>query len=119
MKQWEVWGRNDAPSQDASWEGWTKLMDCQSVKPSGLPVGQLSEEDRTRVAEGETFLFPKGVPEVRYIRFKVNDVWNTAEGRFLTFTELTFWEYVDFLREVMYEEYVEILRPTLIAMKKK
>ena len=33
--------------------------------------------------------------------------------------ELTFWEYVDFLREVMYEEYVEILRPTLIAMKKK
>lgn len=94
MKQWEVWGRNDAPSQDGSWEGWTKLMDCQSVKPSGLPVGQLSEEDRTRVAEGETFLFPKGVPEVRYIRFKVNDVWNTAEGRFLTFTELTFWEYL-------------------------
>ena len=33
--------------------------------------------------------------------------------------ELTFWEYVDFLREVMYEEYVQILRPTLIAMKKK
>ena len=32
--------------------------------------------------------------------------------------ELTFWEYVDFLREVMYEEYVQILRPTLIAMKK-
>ena len=31
--------------------------------------------------------------------------------------ELTFWEYVDFLREVMYEEYVQILRPTLIAMK--
>ena len=26
--------------------------------------------------------------------------------------ELTFWEYVDFLREVMYEEYVQILRPT-------
>ena len=33
--------------------------------------------------------------------------------------ELTFWEYVDFLREVMYEEYVQILRPTLIAMRKK
>ena len=33
--------------------------------------------------------------------------------------ELTFWEYVDFLREVMHEEYVQILRPTLIAMKKK
>ena len=33
--------------------------------------------------------------------------------------ELTFWEYVDFLREVMYDEYVQILRPTLIAMKKK
>ena len=32
--------------------------------------------------------------------------------------ELTFGEYVDFLREVMYEEYVQILRPTLIAMKK-
>lgn len=32
--------------------------------------------------------------------------------------ELTFWEYVDFLREVMYEEYVQILRPTLIADEK-
>ena len=29
--------------------------------------------------------------------------------------ELTFWEYVDFLREVMYEEYVEILRPTPVS----
>ena len=94
MKQWEVWGCKDAPSQDGSWEGWTKLMECQSVKPSGLPVGQFSEDDRVRVAEGETFLFPEDIPEVRYIRVKVNDVWSVAEGRFLTFTELTFWEYL-------------------------
>ena len=29
--------------------------------------------------------------------------------------ELTFWDYVDFLSEVMYEEYVEILRPTPVS----
>ena len=92
MKQWEIWGRADAPSQDGSWDGWTKLLDCASVKPSGLPDGEYTDEDLAKAAEGETFLFPEGLSEVRYIRIKVNEVWSESAGRFLTFTELTFWE---------------------------
>lgn len=92
MKQWEIWGRADAPSQDGSWDGWTKLLDCESVKPSGLPDGEYTDEDLAKATEGETFLFPEGLPEVRYIRIKVNEVWSESAGRFLTFTELSFWE---------------------------
>ena len=94
MKQWEIWGRADAPSQDGSWDGWTKLLDCESVKPSGLPDGEFTDEDLARAAEGETFLFPEGLQPVRYVRIKVNDVWSETAGRFLVFTELTFWEFL-------------------------
>ena len=33
IKEWEVWGRSDLPSSDGSWDGWTKLADCESIKP--------------------------------------------------------------------------------------
>ena len=39
IKEWEVWGRSDLPSSDGSWDGWTKLADCESIKPSGWPAG--------------------------------------------------------------------------------
>lgn len=71
IKEWEVWGRNDLPPSDGSWDGWTKLMDCESIKPSGWPAGSNSEEDITYASKGEEFEFPAGIPPVRYIRFKI------------------------------------------------
>ena len=53
----------------------------------------------------------KSVPKIKSLSF-------FAFFSIFCFFILCFWEYVDFLREVMYEEYVQILRPTLIAMKK-
>lgn len=70
MKNWEVWGRADKPTQDGSWDGWVKLMDCESYKPSGLPAGQFSNEDKEYATAGEEFIFPIETPAVRYIRFK-------------------------------------------------
>ena len=88
-RYFEIWGRETAPNPDGSWDGWTKLMDVESVKPSGLPVGQNSDEDIALMNKGEDFNFPKGTPKVRYIRIKVNETWNKTT--FMHIGELTFW----------------------------
>lgn len=78
IKEWEVWGSAELPASDGSWDGWTKLMDCESVKPSGWPVGTNSDEDIEHARKGEEFEFPSGTPPVRYIRFKIHSTFNGA-----------------------------------------
>jgi hypothetical protein len=46
-------------------------MTCESIKPSGLPVGTVSVEDIEYARRGEEYIFPRDTPVVRYIRFKV------------------------------------------------
>lgn len=72
-KYFEVWGSNN-PNPDGSWDNWVKLLDGEMVKPSGLPCGQLSDEDIARAVEGIEFEFPPGTPKIRYIRFKTLEV---------------------------------------------
>ncbi|HWK57716.1 MAG TPA: DUF5000 domain-containing lipoprotein [Parapedobacter sp.] len=88
-RYFEVWGTADTPNPDGSWEGWTKLMDVESIKPSGLPLGQYSDEDWELALRGEEFNFPLDAPPVRYIRIKVNETWGLATG--IHIKELTFW----------------------------
>ena len=88
MKSWEIWGRDDEPV-DASWNGWTKLLTCNSLKPSGKPVGENTEEDNVYISKGEKFEFPTDIPEVRYIRIKVFDSWS-GQG-YIQFSEFTFY----------------------------
>jgi hypothetical protein len=73
MKTWEIWGTSGPLDPSGSWEngGWKKLMDCESIKPSGLPVGQHSIEDIEYATRGEEFMIPPGMPPVRYIRIKL------------------------------------------------
>lgn len=89
LKRWEIWGRADTPSKDGSWEGWTKLLDCQSFKPSGLPVGETTGDDWEYLKKGEDFEFPPTAPEARYLRFKVLETWGGDD--FIHFQEFTFW----------------------------
>ena len=88
MKSWEIWGRDDEPV-DASWNGWTKLLTCNSLKPSGKPVGENTEEDNVYISKGEKFEFPTDIPEVRYIRIRVFDSWS-GQG-YIQFSEFTFY----------------------------
>lgn len=88
-RYFEIWGTAEYPPGDGSWDGWTKLMDVESVKPSGLPVGQNSDEDLALMMKGEEFNFPLDAPPVRYIRIKVNETWNKAT--FIHIAELSFW----------------------------
>lgn len=79
MKEWEVWGRADLPDSSGSWDGWTKLMDCESIKPSGWAAGSNSDEDVEYARKGEDFEFPMDSPAVRYIRIKAHSTY-TGSG---------------------------------------
>lgn len=88
VKSFEIWGSN-APDPDGSWASWTKLLSGVSIKPSGLPNGQLSEEDKAYALAGEEYSFPEQTPAVRYIRIKVLDTWGGEDWS--TMSEITFW----------------------------
>ena len=91
LKSWEIYGRADYPA-DSSWDGWTKLVSCESYKPSGSPVGTNTQEDVDRWLAGEEFEIPtEGLPQVRYIRVKVLDTW-CHEG-WMLFSEFEFYKY--------------------------
>lgn len=75
LKRFEVWGSNE-PAPDGSFTGWVKLAECESIKPSGLPLGSVTQEDIDYSAAGESFTFPEDTPGVRYIRIKILENWS-------------------------------------------
>ncbi|MDR2562613.1 MAG: DUF4959 domain-containing protein [Prevotellaceae bacterium] len=87
IREWEVYGRTDRPN-NGSWDGWTLLMTCESIKPSGLPLGieSFDEEDKTYAMAGEEFMFPNEAPVSRYIRIKVLRNW--SDSHFINFQQM-------------------------------
>lgn len=77
LKDFEVWGC-ETLNTTGSWDGWTKLANYKSVKPSGLPEQQYTSEDYEYAAAGENFTVPFTAPKVRYLRFRVTEVWGTG-----------------------------------------
>lgn len=79
----EVWGCKELSHgiNDPYWSGndwqteWVQLGDFEVVKPSGLPLGQITDEDKTVSDAGFEFIFESGVGEMRYIRFVVKETW--------------------------------------------
>ena len=90
VKKMEIWG-STAPNPDGSWDdSWVYLTTATSVKPSGLPLGELSSEDTQLLNDGEEFSFPLEVPAIRYLRLKVMETWSGARGSWYLM-ELSFW----------------------------
>jgi Domain of unknown function/Domain of unknown function (DUF4959)/Domain of unknown function (DUF5126) len=88
-KVYEIWGSN-SPATDGSWDSWTLLSRFESVKPSGLPEGTVTTEDKQfATVDGEDFDFPANIPPVRYLRFKTIRVWGALDHMYIA--ELTFW----------------------------
>lgn len=85
-RKFEVWGSN-TPTTD--WAAWDKLGTFESIKPSGLPVGQLSDDDLRVNKEGENFDFSPTEKSYRYIRFKTLETWGGTE--YMCALELTLW----------------------------
>lgn len=91
-KHYRVYGRAEKPvvgSASDPLAGWTLLMECNSVKPSNLPLGQFSSEDAEFISKGEEFSFPRDIPEVRYLRFEMLESWSGMKCS--TIGELAFW----------------------------
>ena len=88
LRKFEIYGSMN-PNLDGSWESWTLLLDSEIIKPSGLPLGTVSQEDTEALYEGHEFVFPLDVPYVRYIRIKVKETWSNMNSFFLA--ALAFW----------------------------
>lgn len=87
--EWEIWGTN-TPQDPGS---WVRLAHEIMVKPSGLPVGQNSEDDRNVAAAGMEYDFKPDAPPVRYLAWKHIDNWASIQGEygFLHMNELSLW----------------------------
>lgn len=83
VRFFEVWGMTELSHgiNDSYWSGndwrdeWVKLGDFEQIKPSGLPLGQTTEEDNAATNAGSEFIFESGVGPIRYIRFVVKETW--------------------------------------------
>jgi hypothetical protein len=74
LHRFELWGRADNPPLNSDWSGWTLLATCESIKPSGLPIGESNDEDLAVGQNGEDFTIPIAAP-MRYLRIKVTRTW--------------------------------------------
>lgn len=88
-KKFQIWG-SDNPNVNADFSTWILLGEFESYKPSGLPLGQLSEDDYNYgYLNGEEWNFPSDIPPVRYIRWYVIDTWGGST--YTQVEEITFW----------------------------
>ncbi|MFT4204222.1 MAG: DUF5000 domain-containing lipoprotein [Chitinophagaceae bacterium] len=84
-RYWELYGSNN-PVDD--WSEWTKIMDCELVKPSGTAPGTYTSADLAYIVNGVNYDFPVGTPAYRYIRWKTLSVFSGAN---IAIYELTFY----------------------------
>ena len=91
-KLFDLYGIATTPNSNGTLVGWTKLLsNVEIVKPSGLPFGVLSNDDRAALVDGHEFVLPATLwnTDIRYIRFVCNDNWSGT--RFVHFMEVSFW----------------------------
>jgi len=88
LKKYEIWGTITL-DPSGSFDGWTKLLDVTSVKPSGLPRGQLTAEDREAGKRGDERGFSINLPRVRFIRIRCLENWSGSTN--MVISEVTFW----------------------------
>ena len=89
LRKFEIWGSVN-PASDGSWESWTKLVEHTVIKPSGLPVGQTTQDDIDASIAGEQMTVPLDAPRVRYIRIKILRTW-TDGGYAANIQKLQLW----------------------------
>lgn len=87
-KKYAIYGSKVIPSPDGNLDNWIKLRDCESTKPSGLPLGQNTDEDVSHFVAGDEYSFDKA-SEIRYLRFVVYETWDGSS--YIDFSEITFW----------------------------
>tara|TARA_R110002049_G_scaffold279865_1_gene458962 strand:+ start:111 stop:1304 length:1194 start_codon:yes stop_codon:yes gene_type:complete len=87
-KKYTVYGAKELPEDNGTMEGWIELKDCESIKPSGLPIGQNTDEDIDHLYAGDEYTFDEA-PEIRYFRIAVTETWDGAG--YINASQITFW----------------------------
>lgn len=87
--EWELWGTNDPKDVNS----WVRLDHRIMVKPSGLPLGQVNNDDVEAARAGHEYELDLDVPAVRYLAWKHIDNWASIGGTtgFLHMSEMKFW----------------------------
>lgn len=82
----EIWG-SENPNPDGSWDdSWFLLSRHEVIKPSGLPYGQMSDEDKRFAEAGFDITANTLVPRAQYLRFK--QILNWEGTTWLDMTEI-------------------------------
>ena len=93
-RYYEIWGRvvpidPIADSGNILDGNWFKMCDMENVKPSGLPKGSLTDEDRESSRRGDEFVFEEEQFTTRYIR--VRSIRNWGNNTNMCFSEVSLW----------------------------
>jgi hypothetical protein len=88
----DIWGIKETPDQDGSFDKWYPIRvapenGCVARRPS--LEGGTADEDQEHLVNGDEYSFTLDDPEVRYIRFVVNETWGLTG--FSHFGEVTFY----------------------------
>ena len=67
-RTFEVYVCDHKPAQSGDWSEWTKVMDCEIVKPSGSPGSTVTDLDMDVAKNGHEFSFDLSQVPVRYVR---------------------------------------------------
>lgn len=91
-RKYEVWGRTTtvaATDNGEFYPHWFKMGEIENIKPSGLPAGTLTDDDRTACRAGDEYVFEYNEFTTRYIRIRCLNNWigNTN----MCFSEVSFW----------------------------
>lgn len=87
-RYFEVYGSNN-PTHDGDWSKWTKILSCEVVKPSGLPLGTETAADFAVGQPGFSFDFDEDTPPYQYLRIKCLQNWNNSY--FIVIEQLNMW----------------------------
>jgi len=87
-KTYNVYGAKELPGTDGNLDDWILLKECESIKPSGSPIGTNTDEDIDHLWAGDEYTFDEAI-EIRYFRLAVFSTWDGAG--YINASEMTFW----------------------------
>jgi hypothetical protein len=70
VREFELWG-SDNPDPQGSFDGWELIGTYTVIKPSGLPEGELSADDRAIALAGIDFDVSPDAPPATYLRVNI------------------------------------------------
>lgn len=88
-KHIKIWGSMNPNPNGSFDDSWYLLGEFNNWKPSGLPPGQMSDEDVVKADEGNEFIFDQGTKPARFIRIQTLETFEPRTRVY--FVELAFW----------------------------